>query len=77
MFFLNGLLIQWGYVESSNELGNVGFTSTNYTALLTYDSSNSQWKYDFAPRVYCKTRSGFKSYLMQNPPKTYWLAIGY
>ena len=74
-------MIECGYVESSNELGNVGFlinfTSTNYIALFTYDSGSSQGNYDFAPRVYCKTRSGFKSYLMQNPPKTYWLAIGY
>lgn len=78
---MNGLIIQWGYATSSNELGNIDFpidfTTTNYAAFLTYDSGTEPKNYDYAPRVYSKTLNGFKAYLMRNPPKTYWFAIGY
>lgn len=77
--YSNGFIIQWGKISSTNEKGTVTgllFTTSNYSVTLTYDSGTKVGNYDYSPRVYNKTESGFNTYQMRNPI-CYYIAIGY
>ena len=79
MFLLNGLILHWGKISPTNEKGTVTgllFTTSNYSVILTYDAGTDRGNYDFAPRVYNKTASGFDTYQTRNPI-CYYIAIGY
>lgn len=76
---MNGLIKQWGKVSPTNEKGTVTglwFTTSNYSVTLTFDSGTEQGNYDYSPRVYNKTESGFNTYQMRNCI-CYYIAIGY